>query len=101
MNGELTLSENIADLGAVSCITEIVSHLDNPNYEALYKSIAKNMDQAQAVNMMQYISQTNVHCLDKLRTNRTIVNDQKFYDTFGIKENDGMYVAPEDRVHIW
>lgn len=50
---------------------------------------------------MQYISQTNVHCLDKLRTNRTIVNDQKFYDTFGIKENDGMYVAPEDRVNIW
>ena len=101
VNGELTLSENIADLGAVSCITEIVSHLDNPNYEALYKSIARTWASSSSREYMQYVSQTNVHCLDKLRTNRTIVNDQEFYDTFGIKENDGMYVAPEDRVHIW
>lgn len=95
------LERNIADLGAVSCITEIVSHLDNPNYEALYKSIARTWASSSSREYMQYVSQTNVHCLDKLRTNRTIVNDQEFYDTFGIKENDGMYVAPEDRVHIW
>ena len=35
---------------------------------------------------MQYISQTNVHCSDNCGTNRTIVNDQKFYDTFGIRK---------------
>lgn len=101
VNGTLTLSENIADLGAVSCITEIVSNLDNPNYEALYKSIARAWSSSSSREYMQYISQTNVHILDKLRTNRTIVNYQEFYDTFGITENDGMYVAPEDRVHIW
>lgn len=101
VNGTLTLSENIADLGAVSCITEIVSHLENPDYEKLYKSIAKTWSSSSSREYMQYVSQTNVHSLDKLRTNRTIVNYQEFYDTFGISENDGMYVAPEDRVHIW
>ena len=26
---------------------------------------------------------------------------QEFYDTYGIKEGDGMYLAPEDRVAVW
>ena len=26
---------------------------------------------------------------------------QKFMDTFGVTEGDGMYLAPEDRVSIW
>ena len=49
----------------------------------------------------QYASQIDVHSVDKLRVNRVVVNFDEFYKAFGIGENDGMYVKPEDRVKIW
>jgi predicted metalloendopeptidase len=30
-----------------------------------------------------------------------LVNQQTFYDAFGIKEGDPMWVAPEKRAKIW
>ncbi len=100
-NGTLTLSENIADLGAISCITEIVSGLENPDYKALYTSVAKCWASTASREMCEYLSQMDVHSPDKLRVNRTIVNCDEFYEAFDIKEGDAMYVAPEDRVKIW
>lgn len=100
-NGTLTLSENVADQGAVSCLTEIVSGLENPNYKAFFESIAKCWASTSSRDWCVYASQTDVHSADKLRVNRVIVNCDEFYDAFGITENDGMYVAPENRVKIW
>ena len=42
-----------------------------------------------------------MHSTEKLRVNRVVVNCDEFYETFRIKEGDGMWVAPEDRVKIW
>ena len=42
-----------------------------------------------------------MHSTEKLRVNRVVVNCDEFYETFDIDEDDGMYVAPEDRVKIW
>jgi predicted metalloendopeptidase len=33
--------------------------------------------------------------------NGTIRNIAGWYDAFGVKPGDKLYVAPEDRVHIW
>ena len=101
MNGTLTLSENVADQGAVSCITEIVSGLDNPDYKALYESIARCWASTTTRDASSYMAQVDVHSADKLRVNRVIVNSPEFYEAFGITEKDGMYVAPEDRVKVW
>ena len=49
----------------------------------------------------EYFSQTDVHSAENLRVNRVLVNIEEFYKTFGITEEDGMYVAPEKRVKIW
>ena len=38
---------------------------------------------------------------NKFRVNAVLPQFQKFYDTYGITENDGMYVKPEDRLGIW
>ena len=51
--------------------------------------------------MSQYFASVDVHCADKIRVNRVVVNQDEFYDAFGITETDGMYVKPEDRVVIW
>ncbi len=101
MNGLQTLSENVADQGAVQCITEVVSKLENPDYEKFYRSMANAWASTKTREFASYSASVDVHSEDKLRLNRVVVNCDEFYKTFGITENDGMWVAPEDRVKIW
>ena len=101
MNGTLTLSENVADQAAVSCITEIVSGLENPDYKALYENVAVCWASTTTRDAALYSAQTGVHSADKLRVNRVVVNCDEFYEAYEITENDGMYVAPENRVKVW
>ncbi len=100
-DGEQTLSENIADNGAVSCILEIASHLENPDYDALFRAAAYCYAESSDRSTLEFDTVSDVHSNGKLRINRVFENNQIFYDTYDIKEGDGMYVAPEDRVQIW
>ena len=101
MNGWQTLGENVADQGAVQCITEVVSKLENPDYQKLYRSMANAWASTKTREYAKYAAGIDVHSEDKLRVNRVVVNCDEYYKAFGITENDGMWVAPEDRVKIW
>ena len=38
----------------------------------------------------------------RLRTANCVVQQfDEFYETFGVKKGDGMYLAPEDRLEVW
>ena len=100
-DGTLTLSENIADLGAVACVTEIESHQAKPDYAALYRSMAEIWASSYGREMRAYLAQVDLHAPDKLRGSLVLQNFSQFYDAFGITEQDGMWLAPEDRVTIW
>lgn len=100
-NGETTIGENIADNGALNCILEIASKLENPDYDALFRSAAHCFAESADRSSLEYYAVIDVHSNDKLRINKVFENNQIFYDTYGINEGDGMYVAPEDRVRIW
>ena len=101
MNGRQTLSENVSDQGAVQCITEIVSRLENPDYKKLYRSMAKSWASTKTREFAKYAAGIDVHSEDKLRVNRVVVNCDEFYEAFGITEKDGMWVDPAERVKIW
>ncbi|MBQ7564536.1 MAG: hypothetical protein IJT16_11170 [Lachnospiraceae bacterium] len=53
-------------------------------YESCYKSLKQD-----------------VHPLDYLRVNVGLQQFDEFYEAFDVKEGDGMYLAPEDRVLVW
>ncbi|MDD6483464.1 MAG: S-layer homology domain-containing protein [Clostridiales bacterium] len=101
MNGKLTLSENVADQGAVQCITEVVSGLENPDYKALYRSMARAWASTRTREYAKYAASVDLHSDEKLRVNRVVVNCEEFYEAFDIKEGDGMYVPEDERVKIW
>ncbi len=100
-NGELTISENIADLGGVACSLNIMSKLKNPDYKAFFNNYAKAWKSTTTRESLEASKNNDVHSYDKVRVNRTIVNFSEFYKAFDVKPGDGMYITPENRVTIW
>ncbi|MGI5979178.1 MAG: M13-type metalloendopeptidase [Oscillospiraceae bacterium] len=100
-NGALTLSENIADLGSAACITEIESKRTNPDYKALYTAMSEAWCSSYPRAYRELLARLDVHAPDKLRGSLVMQQFQQFYDAFGIKPGDGMWIAPENRVTIW
>ena len=44
---------------------------------------------------------TDPHSPGRTRATQPLVNIDAFYEAFDIKEGDGMWLAPEERVRIW
>jgi putative endopeptidase len=101
LNGTLTVTENTADAGGLSVAMSMLEKLENPNYEGFFETWAKAWAEASTEEIMQLHLQSSLHSPGKFRVNLQLANFEQFYDTYGIKEGDGMYIAPEDRVSIW
>ncbi|WP_081675883.1 M13-type metalloendopeptidase [Butyrivibrio sp. AC2005] len=41
------------------------------------------------------------HPLAYLRVNTVVQQFDEFYEPYDVKEGDGMYLAPEDRIVVW
>jgi len=100
-DGTLTLSENIADLGAAACLTELESRRAAPDYRALYTAMGQIWCASYPRALREYLAMADVHAPDKLRGSLVLQQFEPFYTAFGIHEGDGMWLAPEDRVNIW
>lgn len=100
MNGEETNSENIGDLGALSCI----SHILGDDKEALREAFlawAGIWAGKMTYGKLNSLLLTDSHGIRNARVNRSLSTTDAFYYAFDIQEGDGMWVAPEDRVKIW
>ena len=101
LDGNLTVGENIADIGGVSCLLDILGEMNNANYKAFFESYAVTWRQITTKEYATYALIIDVHSPNKVRVNAVLPQFQKFYDTYGITEKDGMYVKPGDRIGIW
>ena len=110
-NGRLTLGENIADQGglriAYSAYLKTQEAKEGKTVngftpaQRFYLSYANvwagNIRDAEILRR----TKTDEHSLGKWRVNATLKNIAPFYDAFGIKEGDAMFLAPAKRVIIW
>ncbi|WP_297420297.1 M13 family metallopeptidase [Clostridium sp.] len=101
VNGDLTVGENIADIGGMACVLDILSKMQNPDYKAFFESNAAMWREIETKEEEETSLQYNAHAPNKVRNNITVAQFDKFYETFGIKQGDKMYIKPEDRVQIW
>lgn len=100
VNGSLTLSENIADLGAMTCITSILGENLEDLQEA-FSQLAYIWASEETVAYQMYLLSNDTHAPNKVRVNAVLSACDAFYEAYTIKETDGMYTAPENRVGIW
>lgn len=101
INGELTLCENVADMGAAACITELLGKREDADYKKLFAAMAKTFVSTCTREYAKYAMQNDPHADGKARINCVVVHLDEFYDAYDVKEGDGMYVPPEKRIKIW
>ncbi|HEL0756304.1 TPA: endopeptidase [Streptococcus equi subsp. zooepidemicus] len=101
VNGKLTVSENVADLGGVACALEAAQ--SEPDFSArdFFINFATIWRMKAREEFMQMMASIDVHAPGQWRTNVTLTNFDEFHQEFNIKEGDPMWRAPEDRVIIW
>ncbi|MDO4183522.1 MAG: M13 family metallopeptidase [Coriobacteriia bacterium] len=100
VDGASTLGENTADLGGLACVVQIVEE-DDGSLEEVFRNWAVGWREIITKERCLIHLKTNVHSPNYLRPNATSQQMQQFYDTFGIKEGDFMYLPPEKRIQVW
>jgi len=111
VNGELTMGENIGDLGGIN-FAYTAYKLSLKGKEApvidgftgdqrLFMSWAQiwrgKMRDESLINRLT----TDPHSPGQYRANGIVRNIDAWYDAFDVKEGDAMYLPPEERVKIW
>ncbi len=101
VNGELVVSENIADNGGMGVTLEIMRGLEEPDYKAYFINWARVWCRKAKEEYIQLLLSNDVHSPAELRANMTPRNFTEWYEAFGVTERDGMYIAPDKRISIW
>lgn len=101
VNGQLTLAENIADAGGLSCALEVTKSLPDADLKAFFTSWATIWRVKSTQQYEQLLLAVDSHSPNKLRVNVQLKNMPDFQDAFEIAEEDGMYMPQADQVSIW
>lgn len=101
VNGELIVSENIADNGGLSVTLSIMHTLKDADYAAYFKNWARIWCMKAKEEYIRLLLTNDVHAPCELRANIQPRNFQEWYDAFSVTEKDGMYIPEEKRVVIW
>ncbi|MFC0265590.1 M13 family metallopeptidase [Alloscardovia macacae] len=123
VKGAFTIGENIGDLGGVNISLKayaLALGAQNDSEEEMNRALASapEMDgytglqrfflsyasiwrSVNRVELAEQYLQIDPHSPAEFRVNGIVRNVDSFYSAFGVTESDEMYLAPEERVHIW
>ncbi len=111
VQGALTMGENIGDMGGLSLAygAYIISLGGKPapvldgftGPQRVFLGWAQVWRGKYRDEAMKQMVVSNPHSPPYFRVNGTIRNLDPWYDAFGVKEGDKLWIPPEERVRIW
>ena len=101
IDGNLTVMENIADLGMIVCAYDVIEAMPNPDYKLFFTKAAKIWATTSTREALDIFLHSDTHSSGNARVNKTFQNLDIFYKIFNIQKSDGMYIAPNKRLNIW
>lgn len=100
-NGTGVQGEAIADITSMDCMLRLAKQKKNFDYEKFFKHYAVLWKECYTPEYGYYCLTQDSHPLTYLRTNVVVQQFEEFYQTFGVKPGDNMYLAPENRLTVW
>ena len=100
-NGQMVQTEAIADMAGLKCMLKLAEKVPNFDYDKFFRANAKMWARVHTVESAENAVLTDTHPLHYLRGNVTVQQYDEFLKTYDVKEGDGMYLAPEDRIAVW
>ena len=112
IKGGLTLGENIGDLGGVEAAYAAFQRYQAQHGKAaaidgltgdqrFFLAYAQSWRSKAREGALRQQLITDPHSPAKYRTNGVVRNVDAWYAAFDVKPGDALYLAPEQRVHIW
>ena len=110
-NGHLTLGENIADQGGLRIAYDAFKttqqfqegkEIDGfTPAQRFYLSYGRIWAEHMTEEAIYQQTKSDPHSIGRNRVNATLRNIDTWYDAFGVKEGDKMWLAPAERAIVW
>ncbi|HYD14118.1 MAG TPA: M13 family metallopeptidase [Allosphingosinicella sp.] len=112
VNGQLTMGENIGDLGGLEMAyaayrRHVAQHGEPPVIDGLtgdqrfFLSWAQVWRSLDREGLARQRILTDPHSPEEFRVNGAVRNIDAWYRAFNVQPGDRLYLPPEQRVHIW
>lgn len=103
LNGELTLGENIADLGGLSLAYEALGSLSaarqpKPRFFLSYARVWRSNTRPERAKLLIKV---DPHSPAKYRVNGPLSNLPEFYQAFNVTSGEALYKPPPQRNKVW
>jgi putative endopeptidase len=111
VNGRLTVGENIGDLGGLTVAyyayraslqgktAPVLNGLTGD--QRFFLGWAQVWRQLRRDESLRTLVMSDSHSPNPLRVDGVVRNIDEFYEAFGVKPDDALWLDPEARVHIW
>ena len=93
--------EAIADLVAMKILLRIAAKDNAFDYDQFFRNFSETWKTITTMQTEYYTLSQDTHPLPYLRVNAVVQQFEEFYDTYGIRKGDGMYLAPDQRLEVW
>lgn len=101
VNGKLTVSENVADLGGLAAALAAAKLDSDFSVTDFFDSWATIWRMKARPEYMRLLAAADPHGPAELRVNVQVKNFDDFFGAFHVNAGDKMWLSPESRVQIW
>ncbi len=93
--------EATADMGGIRVTLKLAEKYPDFDYDTYFRHYARMWAAQVDEEVEEAWFKTDSHPLNFLRINVGLQQFDEFLETYDVKEGDGMYLAPEERIAVW